>query len=184
MGTYPLEGTRRSGRQGACPDHSSDLPYLLPNMYDYELEHICSYTAHLQAPPEVIGPTPGGLRVNFYVTGGEVTGPRIRGTLRPVGGDWLTIRPDGIGILDVRATIETHDGALIDIAYTGVGDLGEDGYDRFLRGELPDKVPLHVAPRFLTAQPDYLWLNRFQCINIGDVNLATFEVGYEVYALR
>jgi hypothetical protein len=153
-------------------------------MYDYELEHICSYTAHLQAPPEVIGPTPGGLRVNFYVTGGSVTGPRIRGTLRPVGGDWLTIRPDGIGILDVRATIETHDGALIDIAYTGVGDLGEDGYDRFLRGELPDKVPLHVAPRFLTAQPDYLWLNRFQCINIGDVNLATFEVGYEVYALR
>jgi Protein of unknown function (DUF3237) len=47
------------------------------------------------------------------VTSGEVTGPRIRGILRPVGGDWFTIRTDGIGLLDVRATIETHNNALI-----------------------------------------------------------------------
>jgi hypothetical protein len=153
-------------------------------MHDYRLEHIFSSTANLQAPPEVIGPTPAGLRVNFYVTGGEVTGPRMTGTLRPVGGDWLTIRTDGVGILDVRATIETADGALIDLVYTGVGDLGEDGYDRFLRGDLPEHVPLRVAPRFLTAHPDYRWLNRLQCINVGEVNLATFEVGYDVYALR
>jgi hypothetical protein len=143
-------------------------------MFNYELEHICSYTATLQAPPEVIGPTAAGLRVNFYVTGGSVTGPQIKGLLRPVGGDWLTLRPDGIGILDVRATLETNDGALIDIAYTGVGDLGEDGYERFLRGDLPERVPLRVAPRFLTAHPDYLWINRLQGINIGEVNLATF----------
>jgi len=152
-------------------------------MYDDKLEHACSYTAQLQAPPEVIGPTPAGLRVNFYVTGGTVTGPRIQGTLRPVGGDWLTFRPDGIGIPDVRATIETDDGAPIDIAYTGVGDLGEDAYDRFLLSELPDRVPLHVAPRFLIAHPDCLWLGRPQCINVGDVDLATV-VGYDVYALR
>jgi hypothetical protein len=152
-------------------------------MYEYRLEHVLSYTAQLQAPPEVIGPTPEGLRVNFYVTGGEVTGPRVSGKLRPVGGDWLTVRPDGVVILDVRATIETTDGALIDVAYTGVGDLGEDGYGRFLRGDLPETVPLRVASRFLTAHPDYAWLNRVQCINIGDVNLGTFLVGYDVYAL-
>jgi hypothetical protein len=153
-------------------------------MHDFQLEHIFSYTAQLQAPPEVIGPTAAGLRVNFYVTGGEVTGPRMTGTLRPVGGDWLTLRPDGVGILDVRATIETTDGALIDVAYTGVGDLGEDGYDRFLRGDLPGNLPLRVAPRFLTAHPDYAWINRLQCINVGEVNFATFEVSYDVYALR
>jgi len=38
----------------------------------------------------------------------------VSGKLRPVGGDWLTIRKHGVAILDVRATIETHDGALID----------------------------------------------------------------------
>jgi hypothetical protein len=110
-------------------------------MLAYNLEHICSYNAQLQNPPEVIGPVPEGIRINFYVTSGEFTGPKIRGILRPVGGDWFTIRTDGIGLLDVRATIETHDNALIFIAYTGVGDLGEDGYHKFLKVHCPPGCP-------------------------------------------
>jgi uncharacterized protein DUF3237 len=70
-----------------------------------KLELIMSYTAKL-ADPEVIGATPEGIRVNFYVTGGEVTGPKITGKFRAVGADWLTIRRDGMAILDVRATLE------------------------------------------------------------------------------
>jgi hypothetical protein len=70
-------------------------------MFEYRLDHIMSYNAKL-ADPEVIGPLPEGLRVNVYVTSGEVTGPKVSGKLRPVGGDWLTIRSDGVGILDVR----------------------------------------------------------------------------------
>lgn len=152
-------------------------------MFDYSLEHIFSYSAGLH-PPEIIGPVAEGIRLNFYVTGGEVSGPKVRGILRPVGGDWLTIRTDGIGILDVRATIETHDHALIHIAYTGIGDLGEDGYQNFLQGVLPPKLPLRVAPRFQTAHPDYKWLNRLQCFNVGEVDLKRFEVRYDVYAVR
>ena len=87
-------------------------------MFDYRLEHIMSYNAKL-GEPELIGPGPEGLRVNVYVTEGQVTGPRVSGKLRPVGGDWLTIRRDGIGILDVRVTIETNDKALIYAAYSG-----------------------------------------------------------------
>ena len=34
------------------------------------------------------------------------------------------MRTDGVGILDVPSTLESGDGALIYIAYTGVGDLG------------------------------------------------------------
>ena len=33
-------------------------------MLDYKLEHIFSYAVTLK-PPEVIGPVPGGVRVNF-----------------------------------------------------------------------------------------------------------------------
>jgi len=153
-------------------------------MFAYHLEHICSYSAGLQNPPEVIGPVAEGIRVNFYVTTGEVTGPKVRGIFRPVGGDWLTIRTDGVGILDVRATIETHDHALIYVSYSGVADMGEDGYRKFLQGALPPKVPLRVAPRFQTAHPAYQWLNRLQCINIGEVDMERFEVRYDVYALR
>ncbi|MBI1786559.1 MAG: DUF3237 domain-containing protein [Acidobacteria bacterium] len=153
-------------------------------MFDYKLEHICSYTASLAAPPEVIGPVPEGIKANFYATGGEVTGPRIHGKLRPVGGDWLTVRRDGVAILDVRATIETHDGALILVTYPGVIDLGEDGYDRFLRGELPPNPRIRTSPRFFTSHPDYSWLNRLHCLGIGQGDLPINLVAYDVYAVR
>jgi hypothetical protein len=67
-------------------------------MFEYRLEHIFSYVATLKNPPEVIGPVPGGIRVNFYVVGGEISGPRLRGKVRSVGGDWFTVRTDGVGI--------------------------------------------------------------------------------------
>jgi hypothetical protein len=150
-------------------------------MFEYNLEHLLSFTVKI-AEPEVIGPVPEGLRVNGYITGGEVTGPRISGKPRPVGGDWLTIRKDGVAILDVRATIETRDGALVYIVYGGVCDLGPDGYDRFLNGTLPQRATIRAVPRFHTSHPDYLWLNRLQCLNVGDVDLTTGLVRYDVYA--
>jgi hypothetical protein len=35
-----------------------------------------------------------------------------------------------------------------------------------------------------TAHPDYLWLNRLQLLSIGEADLTTFEVRYDVYAVR
>lgn len=153
-------------------------------MFDYAMKHLCSYTATLRQPMEVIGDTPVGLRINVYVTGGEVTGPRLRGRMLPVGGDWLTVRPDGIGVLDVRATMETHDGALIYVTYGGVMDLGADGYQRMLGGNPPMRTSIQAAPRFLTSHPDYVWLNRLQCLNVGMVDLATSCVSYDTYAVN
>jgi hypothetical protein len=148
------------------------------------MEHIFSYTSTLQSPPEAIGPTPEGLRLNIYITGGEVTGPRLQGRILPVGADWLTIRPDGVGILDVRATVETDDGALIYTNYQGVGDAGEDGYQRFLEGTPPSRIPLRVVARPLTSHPDHPWLNRLQCVKIGEADLENWVVSYDVYALK
>src|ERR671912_2981773 len=147
-------------------------------MFEYDLEHVMSYTLRLN-PPEVIGPVSEGLLANFYFAGGEVNGPQVYGKLRPVGADWLTVRTDGVGILDVRATIETQDEALIYSSYTGVGDLGEDGYDKFLQGDPPPIVPLRVVPRYLTAHPDYQWLNRLQCLGIGEFDVQNLKVGYD-----
>ena len=147
------------------------------------MEHVFSYTATL-APPEVIGPVPEGVRLNFYVTGGTVGGPRLRGQLRPVGADWFTLRTDGIGVLAVRATIETHEGVLIDVAYDGMGDLGANGYAEFLAGRMPERLNLTTTPRLRCAHPDYGWLHRTHCVGIGQVNLQTYTVAYDVYALR
>ena len=86
-------------------------------MFDYELEHILSFVGKGGGTPEAIGALPDGLRVNFQNVGGEVTGPRIRGKVRPSGGDWVTVRKDGVAILDARITLETDDHALILVTY-------------------------------------------------------------------
>jgi hypothetical protein len=159
-----------------------------PNGVDVEpsvkfaLDHIASYTGTL-APPEIIGELPEGLRVNFYSTGGEITGPRLRGVVRAVGGDWMTIRRDGVAHLNVRTTFETRDGALILVTYEGVIDLGEDGYEAFLRGDLPPLARLRAAPRLLTSHPDYLWLNRLFCVGVGEYRADTNAAKYDVYAV-
>jgi len=152
-------------------------------MFDYSLEHIFSYTATLN-PPERIGPVPEGIKVNFYVTGGKVEGPKVNGKVLPVGGDWLTIRTDGVGILDVRATMETHDGALIYTAYSGVMDLGKDGYQKALRRDVPAIIPIQTAPRYYTAHPEYQWLTRIQCVGVGQTDMAKLEVSFDIYAIR
>ena len=151
--------------------------------YPYQLEHVFSFTATVD-PLEVIGPVPEGIRFNGYINGGELNGPKIRGKLRPVGGDWITLHSDGVGVLDVRLTIETDDGALILMTYAGVLDLGEDGYQKFLRQELPQLVPLRNTPRFQTAHPAYQWLNRLVCVGIGQLDVAALAAHYDVYAVK
>src|SRR5689334_10248021 len=95
--------------------------------FKFELEHRFSFGAPLESAAEVIGPVPEGIRANVYCKGGDITGPKLKGRCRAVGGDWLTVRTDGVVVLDVRTTLETHDGALIATSYTGIGDLGPDG---------------------------------------------------------
>jgi hypothetical protein len=153
-------------------------------MFQYRLEHIMSYAAKL-GTREVIGPVSEGMRVNVHVIGGEVTGPRISGEFRSLSGDWLTIRRDGVAILDVRATIETKDGALIYVAYSGTSDRGENGYQSFAQGQAAASgTPIYISPRFQTSHPDYVWLNRLHCVGIGRAFPERSEVAYDIYAVR
>ena len=109
-------------------------------------------------------------------------GPRLRGAVLPVGGDWLLLRTDGIGLVDVRLTLQTHDNALIYMAYNGVLDLGADGYAKFLAGEMPATFPVRIAPRFQTGHSAYVWLNRLQCFGIGEADTREAKVSYDIYA--
>jgi hypothetical protein len=153
-------------------------------MFDYKLEHVLSFVGKGGMTPEAIGPLAEGLRVNFYITGGEVNGPGIRGKLRPVGGDWVTVRKDGVAVLDARVTFETDDGALILVTYPGLIDFGEDGYDAFQRGNLPSAARIRISPRFFSGHPKYTWLNRLQCLGVGEYNPVARTASYDVYAVR
>ena len=148
----------------------------------YSLEYICSLTIALRR--EMIGPLAEGIRVNYHITGGEVDGPKLHGKFRAGGADFVTMRRDGVGLLDVRATIETHDGAVIYMVGSGRTYTSEDTYERATKGELPPTIPLRAALYFATAHPNYLWVNRLLFVEIGEQVRARDEVHVDLYALK
>jgi len=105
------------------------------------------------AATEEIGLTPNGQLTIFPVTGGSFEGERLRGTVLG-GADWVTAAVDETFELDLRLTLETDDGALIHMTFTGV----RDDANRYFR----------TLPRFETAAPKYAFLNRLLAVGIGD----------------
>jgi Protein of unknown function (DUF3237) len=156
-------------------------------MIKYSMEHLFSYTATIGAP-QMIGAAVHGLRANFDVTGGTVVGPRLNGTILPVGGDWLLMRPDGVVEIDVRITIRTDDDVLINMSYTGNADMGLDGFQQFASGQAPALgTPLRTFPKFQTGSEKYAWLNRLAMVGIGEahVNFAgQSKLLFDVYAVK
>jgi hypothetical protein len=110
---------------------------------------------------------PAGDRVMMAANSGYFTGPRLRGTITPPGGDWVTRRPGGVGLLDIRLLLHTDDAALILLTATGISlDSGRD---------------IKIVPRFETGATEYAWLNRLQAVALGAVGEGHVE--YEVYAI-
>ena len=103
----------------------------------------------------MIGHLAEGIRINSHIAGGEVDGPKLRGKIRPGGADFVTLRRDGIAVLDIRGTIETHDGALIYEVGSGLAYGPRDGYERAIKGDLPPTTAVRVAVRLSTGNPDY-----------------------------
>jgi len=124
----------------------------------------------LLAASQALGDTPQGNRKIVPVIGGSLVGPRINARVLPFGGDWALTRADGVLILDVRLTVETDDGALIHVTYEGQRHGPHAVMARLARGEPVDPAEMYfrIAPRFETAAPGYVWLNRLLSIGIGE----------------
>jgi hypothetical protein len=142
------------------------------------------YEAHIDlAPPERIGQAPFGGRSVFIVTGGTFEGPKMRGTVHIGGGDWFLALPNGAGELDVRATLETDDGALILITYHGIIDASPEVAQRVFSGEdvSPSEYYFRTTPRLETGDERYAWLNKLVCVATGYFGIN--KVGYRVFAV-
>ena len=107
------------------------------------------------AATQEIGSTPQSALTVFPVTGGSFEGERLRGQVLAGGGDWVRARGDGVLSLDLRVTLETDDGGLIHMTFSGVRD-DANGYFR-------------TVPRFETATPKYAFLNRLLAVGIGEI---------------
>lgn len=151
-------------------------------MKEPRLEHLFDMHADLE-PPQVVGPTPLGMRQIFPVRTGTVEGPRIRGKVLPGGGDWALVRSDGAIQLDVRATMRTDDDALIYCTYGGLIVATPEIFGKLLGGkDVPlDDYYFYTSPMFQTAAPQYAWLN--QLIAIGRGRVIPGGVEYRVWSV-
>lgn len=120
--------------------------------------------------PHAVGRGPKGNRLIVAVTGGDFSGPRMRGRVAPPGGDWVTLQSGGFARLDVRLQLVTDDGAEILMTYGGVGQPGADG-----------GLDIRTAPTFETGDERYAWLNTLQAVGVGKTVPGGVE--YEIYRI-
>jgi hypothetical protein len=142
----------------AAPAAASGQAPATPLQSEFMFELLLDVDAQLDAGAVRIAP----------VTGGTFAGPGIRGTVRPGGADWIT-QVAGHSSLDVRITLETDDGAIIFMTYTGVVARGDGG------------VYWRVRPVFSTASEKYDWLNHI--VAVGKNKSVQGKVAYDVFRI-
>jgi hypothetical protein len=137
-----------------------------------KLEYELLYKIDLSLEKGVeIGKTPVGTRVIYSIKGGTFEGPKLKGKVKPIGGDWV-LRLDSVTTkLDVRLLLETDDGQLISSTYTGFVHKNTDGTTYW-----------RITPVFETSSNKYAWLNYLIAVGVGKFREG--GVSYEVYAIK
>jgi Protein of unknown function (DUF3237) len=122
-------------------------------------------------PPVEIGPGPFGTRLFFEAVDGKATGKRVSGRLLSGGGDWILVGPDGWGRLDVRAQIQTDDGAFILVSYFGVLEMNDAVQQAIQSGGETDYADQYfrTAPRLECGDPRYAWVNQTVFVGHGRI---------------
>ena len=130
------------------------------------LSPIGTITAQLGDQIE-LGEGPKGRRLISDVLSVELTSDKVNATLATNdAADWLTISDNGkLGVLDVRFTLVTDDGAFIYVEYSGRADM-ESGL-------------IAAAPTFQTSHEKYSWLNKIQAVAAGQL----YDHGKLIYHL-
>ena len=77
-------------------------------------------------------------------------------------------------MIDIRLSLETHDGALVYVAY--------QGRRNFVEVEQGIDAPVYITPRFETSDSRYAWLNKIQAIEKGTV-IGQSRI-YEIFEIR
>lgn len=117
---------------------------------------------------------PFGTRVIVDVTDMRIAGPRLNAHMTgTAAADWGTRAADGTVQLDVRATLETDDGALVFVQYNGRFDLSDPAAPG----------PVYTTPRFETGDPRYAWLNKVQAVMKGRSDGGSL-IAYRLYEVR
>ncbi len=133
-----------------------------------------AFQSRVQVIPEIrtLGDIGGmGVRKMLTIVGGDFEGPRLRGKVLAGGGDWPLIRPDKVGIVDARYTLQTDDGVFINIVNTGFRHGPEEVISHLESKQgVPDPAAyyLRTYTRFESPTGRYDWLNKHVFIGLGE----------------
>ncbi|KAK4451080.1 hypothetical protein QBC34DRAFT_402098 [Podospora aff. communis PSN243] len=102
----------------------------------------------------IIGQGPRGFRIVVPILRGNFAGPKLKGTVLPIGGDWALIDANNINgtlVPDVRQTFKTDDGHYIQVFETGATQPDGSAWVRLT---------------FETGSEKYYWMNSIIAIGI------------------
>jgi hypothetical protein len=120
--------------------------------------------------PLDLGETAHGRRRIVPLAAGTFRGPEISGRLLAgASADWQTVLPDGTALADIRYTLQTDSGQLLDVRSHGVRHGSPDVLARLARGEDVDagEYTFRTTTRIETAVPELDWLNKGVFISVG-----------------
>jgi hypothetical protein len=104
------------------------------------------------------------------VVGGTFEGPRLKGIIVPPGGDWMTRRPDGSNVLDVRIVLRTDDLQEFAMTSRGIGYTPPGG-----------TLYARILPMFETGATKYAWLN--DIVAVGVYQKKPGRIAYRVHQI-
>jgi Protein of unknown function (DUF3237) len=120
-------------------------------------------------PPQDLGDVGKGGRRIVPITGGEFSGPQMRGEVLPGGADWQVLRSDGVAELEARYTLRTTDGALIYVRNHALRHGPPDVMAALAAGHAvgPGSYYFRGATFFETGSSPYAWITRHIIVCTG-----------------
>lgn len=140
--------------------NSSKLPY----------QHLMTLQLDVDSASSLpIGMTTKGRRTIAPIKGGHFEGAKLSGKVLPGGADWVVLRNDSVMKIDVRLSLETHEGAYIYLSYEGQFVANADALKALASGaELaPDSYNLTVVAKIETGDESLRWLEDAIVVGVG-----------------
>ena len=143
------------------------------------LEFIFAADVTVDAPQD-LGAFNKGRRRVVPITGGEFSGPELRGTVLPGGADWQLIRHAGVAELEARYTLQTDDGAAIHVRNLARRHGPAEVMEALAAGRPVDPGSYYFrgATFFETSDAHYAWLTKNIVVCTGEREPAAVKLKF------
>jgi hypothetical protein len=143
------------------------------------LEFIFEARVTVDAPLDLGDVAKGGRRI-VPITGGDFSGPRIRGNVVPGGADWQVLRHDGVAELEARYTLRSDDGALIYVRNHALRHGPPEVIAALAAGRPVDPASYYFRGTvfFETSASQYTWLTKHIVVCSGEREPANVKVKF------